>query len=229
MSKEVGLPIKILMGRLEGVSKKDAKNYCINLIEKYIDDPDTSFYRVKKHQDAFFYEIHQSGSGKSYLDSLIKLLDEQEGHVEVILPSSTNYIKVVKDGGFISLHLLPESERPEITDGVSAGAKMTANVKTASNFLRIGLSSLIISALTLASASVHHAISYSPNLDEKKAVPYVDLHRAISEMETLRINNPEKYISKLFLKDGIWDMETKDVKVNYKESVRQASENGEGK
>lgn len=214
-AKDMSTPISIIMGKLDGVSRKDAKEYCQNIIEKYVENPDAAFYRIKKHNDDYLYEIHEGGEGKSYLESLLEHIEVSEEPCEVIMSSATGYLKVVSDGGFLTFHLLPNNQDLTPTPGIEPKKAMTPNLSTGKHFLVIGLSTLVMSLGAVVAASSLHLMNFSEEVVKQNNPAHFDLHRVIGEMETLRQKNPDKYIKKMSFESGSWTIETGDVEVNY--------------
>lgn len=218
-NKEIGQPIAVIIGRLEDVSKKDAIEYAKVVIEKYLDNPENSFYRVLKHEGSYFYEVHEGGEGKSYLESLIEMASASEEHKEIIISSAKRHLKVVSDGGFFTFHVLPSSQRPPATEGIVAKKRMTPNASTGKTMLVTGISSVLMSIGMIASASVIHIMSYNTYETPERIMPQEEMHKAVAIMESFRAENPDRYISKVSFSGGSWDVQSKQVPVNYRNTI----------
>lgn len=140
-------PIRIMIGYLPNVSKKDAIEYARGWVARYFDAIDQSYVHVQPYLDGFAFEIHEGGLGKAYLPSVLKLISEGE---KVNIPTATRMTQItVAESGLVTL-MLPEDVDVEPTPGVSTGPSMRPYQGDARAWLVAGGGVFVIGMLVLA-------------------------------------------------------------------------------
>lgn len=165
--KETDEPNRVLIGTSPG-SRQDAESLARTHIERYFDMIDRSWIYTHEEPDVgFHYEIHEGGSGKPLLPSLLEI-DRSDGQGVVIKAENRHAIEVLTrpDHTLHSL-VLPESQSEGmITDARLRPAKklMRPYASTGREWVKAGIAMLSIGLLTLSIAGVIHK-SYSIAMD----------------------------------------------------------------
>lgn len=70
-------PIKIVIDFLEGVdSRADAIAYARGFISSHFDVPEQSGFYVMPYKDGYAFEVHEGGSRRAYLPSILRRIEE---------------------------------------------------------------------------------------------------------------------------------------------------------
>lgn len=165
--KETDEPNRVLIGTSPG-NRQDAESLARTHIERYFDMTDRSWIYTHEEPDVgFHYEIHEGGSGKPLLPSLLEI-DRSDGKGVVIKAENRHAIEVLTrpDHTLHSL-VLPESQSEGmLTDARLSPAKklMRPYASTGREWVKAGIAMLSIGLLTLSIAGVIHK-SYSIAMD----------------------------------------------------------------
>lgn len=79
MSKntETSLPVLLIVGTLENVSRKDAEIYVRGLMGRLCGSLEASGFYLEKTANGYHYEIQEGGEGKAWLPWILKALAEE--------------------------------------------------------------------------------------------------------------------------------------------------------
>lgn len=197
----ISMPNSILIGYYSDIKLSDLKLYLYNKAEEEM-VVKSAYYQIIKYESGYIWEIHEGGSGKGLLKSVIPLL---EIHKEVIIKTSRRNIKIKKkDNGLgIISYFLNESDESEPTKGVSFSDKMRPVKNTGYAMYILGKTVFIIGVLSLfLSYTFKYVI-----LDKEKELESRIMKSAspISKIDDIKkINLTENYIEKLEYRDNQW-------------------------
>ncbi|MBY0431888.1 MAG: hypothetical protein K2Q10_11865, partial [Rhodospirillales bacterium] len=123
-----GRPLKLVVGYLEGATKRDAEEYARGFIERYFASPKASYWAVYRHQNGYLYELHEGGRGLSYVPRLLKAFSSTGENRVFHIATVDRVVRFGMDQGRLQCELLPEktSVRPD-------------NIKPAGRMRRYGM------------------------------------------------------------------------------------------
>lgn len=172
---EIIYPDLVVFGFQEGTSLSDLKTYLKSKAEE-LGSLDLSHFNIIKKNGGFYWEIHDSGSGKGVLSSVLAILEEEH---EVVVKTSRRWVRVLKNrnGDGISSFLLNEDSEGKETEGVSYSDKMKSFSRKGNGFLYF---STVIALMGIISVFSTYIIKYEllkpvkeiDNSKSKVEVPY---------------------------------------------------------
>lgn len=205
------LPTSVLIGSLEDISIKDAESYCRMLIEKFTGDPLNSYFLLKEVDGEIYYEIQEGGNGKGYLASVIEKMAQGPG--DIIIPSVTRYLKVrVKEDGKI-FQILPEKEKPPVTEGVIRQEKMIPYQKESKVVFTLGMIGTLIGMGILLTCYIVYANQVRETPIQVFNEPMKEFPNIVWQMDKITSLNPTSYVSKLEYKNSRWSIKKKEFDV----------------
>jgi len=140
-------PDLILYGYQEGTSLSDLKVYLKSKAEE-AGGGDNSFYTIIKTKEGFFWEVHDSGSGKGTLKSVLKSL---ESNKNIIVKTSRRWVRVSKKkhGAGISSFLLNDDEEHTATEGILFAENMKSLSSKGNGLLYFGIVIALLGVISL--------------------------------------------------------------------------------
>ena len=203
----MSLPIRVLIGYLEGVKREDAVSFARNYAERHFDALDISYYYVQAFDDGFLWEIHEGGNRKAFLPSVIELFDTEN---EVYIETAERTLRLARQREGVEMLLLPESATDEQTQGIKASAPMKPVEDQGISWLIAGglffLAGLVV---VTASAVVNHLIASKDVEVIERGLEYQDL--PVSQINRLYENSPGTYIKALKYQNGEWVVERASI------------------
>lgn len=111
IEEPAGLPMLLLVGSLEGVSRRDAIAYCKGLIDKHVVAQEVAGFRVleQKEPKRFVYEVQEGGGSFSILDLLLERLATEPGPVRLRL-AQERFIEIADIKGEVVTLVFPSIE-----------------------------------------------------------------------------------------------------------------------
>lgn len=136
-------PIKVLVGYLSEVTEKDAKTFAMSVAERHNTSLDISWWFVMPFDNGYLYEVHEGGSGKAFMPSVVKYFQtalpaSPDEPIRAYIPSATRTVQVDKEIEGLSAMLLPESATEEASDFVAPSASMHAAIPERKGVLIVG-------------------------------------------------------------------------------------------
>jgi hypothetical protein len=108
-----GLATNVLIGYLEGVTKRDAEAYARSFAQRTLAPSGRGFFAVEPLWSGFLYEVQEGGPGRSYLPDLAREMDSNLGCL-VLIPSGRRVFEMSVRNGRPVGSLLPESRSREV-------------------------------------------------------------------------------------------------------------------
>lgn len=229
-------PQRIIIDFLEGTdNKKDAAAFARNFIETHFDAHGLCYWYVRPYEMGFIYEVHEGGSGREYIGSVVDMLNKDPRAV-VVVRSATRLLEIKRTrSGNYSAVLLPDGQPP--TSENFFYAKPTKRMKP---FKFKGLSILITGAAVFGVGAICLILSMLACLVAFVAQPRYSLDQATSFSnlplnqwsDLVRNTNVNTYVKTMRFENGRWQFETgqrkSEVDINQSPSGPQAvSEFGE--
>lgn len=137
------VPIRVLIGFLPDVSKRDALEFSQGLAEKYFEKITLAYFKVFPMDNGWAYEAHEGGSGRAYLPAILAKFEEHgafNGRDEssVIIKTATRFVEVTRTKDGLSSIFLPESSHVIPTPGILPSEKMDPAFDRRTGFLIAG-------------------------------------------------------------------------------------------
>lgn len=205
------LPIKLFLGKLDNVSKNDAKNYCRSLISKYFDDKENCYFAIKKHNTDVFYEVQEGGNKKSYLSSVVKFVQNQNiPYNELIFPSGTKNVKVKKIEDGVYFEILSDKDEDnkviEITEERKRTGTMTPYQSDKNGLLMFSAFVMIMGFSLVVTSYVLYFTKASVTTEKKLKSNFSSLQERLEDIK--EIDNDE-FVDKLYFENNKWKLITK--------------------
>lgn len=219
-NKHNDLPIRIFLGRLNNVSKQDARNYCKGLVNKYFEDRENTFYSIKKSEDFIYYEVQEGGNKKSFLPAIIKFI-ESEGDGKIIVPSGTKNIRIKKIEDSVIFEILTEEEednkeKSSYLSNVKRTGRMTPIEGDKTQLLAFSLSLLMLSFILLGVSYSLYFSKAAITIENKVDFKFKSFDENIEKMKEIR---SDEFISKLYFEKNRWNTEILDKDDNGKNEI----------
>lgn len=205
-------PNRIVIDFLEGVTNKsDAIAYARGFITSHFEVPEQSGYYVQPMRDGYAYEVHEGGSRRAFLPSILRVL-ENSPEATVSVRSGTRVLQVSKNprGSFNSV-LLPEELSSYLENVVEPDPKapnltpfQMDKVVWLFTGLAIGSLGALVFILSLAFFALDPSQSKLPtlNITETDKLPLAQWQRMVAQLDG---NN---YIAAMRFEGGSWRFET---------------------
>lgn len=208
-------PIQVLIGWLETSSRKDVLEHARGFAEDHIETLETAWIAMAEFRGGILFEIHEGGSGQSYLPELIEELSRDPGQV-LWVPSGTRLNRVVTlsiiDERPFSM-MLNEADSARVRESGQEPIRRSGRMKRLSSrgtsifvagatFFMISLSALLITLYLSA------AIDQQP-----VAIVSYDLgilpHSQITTLSTAL--RDDRWVSEIVYQDGFWRAEFEEI------------------
>jgi hypothetical protein len=210
---ESNVPLRILVGWAEGVSKNDAADIAKGFIQRRFDAVDASWYVTAAFMGGFFWEVHEGGKGSSYMPAIIEALTNDPGG-QHWFPSGDRIFQVMMRDGKPFGVLLQKSETNKIFDSGSlplrASGKMKRAVFKGTSVLYAGGGLFGSSVLFfLATAALYFFVA-----TPEPAIKDVNLSKLpASQWEKLTAIKPTEVVSRLEFEAGDWKVEKRPFEI----------------
>lgn len=205
-------PNRIVIDFLEGVTNRaDAIAYARGFITSHFEVPEQSGYYVQPLKDGYAYEVHEGGSRKAFLPSILRVL-ESTPDATVSVRSGTRVLQVSKSarGSFNSV-LLPEELSSYLENVVEPDVKapnLTPFQMDNVVWLFVGGGMALFGAVVFILSLAFFALDPSQlklptlNVTETDKLPLAQWQRMVQQLDG---NN---YISAMRFENGAWRFET---------------------
>lgn len=200
---------RMLLGWIPGVSRKEARQFVSDLVDKHCDSPTQTSYYLLPFEGGIAYEIHEGGPRRAFLPRILKhfAAARSEGkpasEVErLVLHTETRAVQVeLGAAGFISLQM-PESASVPATDWLEAGPGMQAVAPARWGVLIVGA---VVFATGIAASVASMATRYQPyEQPPAVSVKYLRDQLPTSQLRRLSAVPESMYVDKLEYRDGKW-------------------------
>lgn len=204
----VSAPNQLMIGFYSNVKKKDVERFIRARAESKM-SLKSAWYNIVRYEDGFAWELHEGGSGRGVLKSVIRLLDS-EPQVTICLSNET--IKVTRrtnHSGLVAFRI-PDSEDVEETPSIEYVDSMKPVLKSGLGLFVTGLVFAALGILAVFLASLFKFVLLNENEPYQHAKQVTDL--PISQIQKLEyVTNLEGdgvFIQSLIYKDGKWQVNT---------------------
>jgi len=208
-------PNRIVIDFLEGITNRsDAIAYARGFISSHFDVPQISGYYVQPYKGGYAYEVHEGGSRKAYLPSILKTLNENPD-ATLSIRSGTRVLQVSKGqrDSFNSI-LLPEELSSYLENVMEPDEKAHSltpfqmdNIVWLFSGATIGLIGGLIFIISLGFYALDPSQGKVPDLNVIPAeqLPLAQWRNMMSQL------NGENFIAAMQFKNGQWHFETRPV------------------
>jgi len=119
----ISMPKQLMIGYYANIKKKDLETFIYSRAESNM-SIGNSFFNIIKYEDGYIWELHEGGSGKGVLKSVIELLKTNE---DVVIPIDDRLVKISRknNSGGVSCYLLSKDDNISPTDGVKYHDSLT--------------------------------------------------------------------------------------------------------
>lgn len=204
----VNNPLSIVMGRIENVSKRDAKSYCRSMITRLYENPYECFYTLIERNDIYYYEIHEGGEGKGFLSAVLKHLDGKDDGATVTIGCAGKWVSATKYEGEVFFKLIPKQDQVMHPDEFLDTEKMRRWENDLKDLLPVSYIFSAAGGIVLLAAAILWGSSFWEN-EVKYEVPHAlsTLPDAMERMERMKSSATGTYVKKLEYKDGKWSVQ----------------------
>lgn len=220
-------PRFLMVGSLQGCSRKDMLAYAKGLAEKYVDTPEIARYRIQedKPNNRFLFEVHEGGTEYSILDNVLEAMARGD-KVRIALANGGHVVIEDEHGELYSLAYPEPAEDEEAGGAQLAGVPVQAYAGTKKldqvypinrGFLYAGVAVLSASVLALLVSGGYYikgTTNWGAQNDTALAVANLDFASGFDNnpvktfkdaVEAYRmVGRPISFIRK---KDGAWSYE----------------------
>jgi hypothetical protein len=205
-------PDRITVGYYSNIKESDLRTYLVNHAEKTL-NPYNAAYKIKKWRGGFLWELQESTTPKSCLESIAKEFDSKD-EGSLVIATNGRKVKVIlsKKDGWVSVdsYMLIEDDDQQC-DHLVFDAKMAPIYPSGESFFRVNLIIFFISFFCLASAlQVKHLLinkEVDPIFEIKEKIEPLD---KIKELERISYDS-NRYIKELSYRNGKWNTEIIDL------------------
>lgn len=206
-SNTLSAPIRILMGYLAGVSKRDASEFARSMAERYCSQLEIVNVGIYAYADGFVYEIQEGGDGRGYFPSILrKAQRENSQELSAILKSGERLVKIVLKPGALQCLLLPtetdaQPEPIEPTGSMSPLENLGYGFLLAASILFVsGFSALLVTGLLFRYAPPQPPAPIPPH--QQTALEYWN-HSGHFLYEKMP---PSQYLASMHYINGAWGL-----------------------
>lgn len=212
MKIKFSLPKQVMIGFYANIKKSDLKSYLRAKASNHM-LPDNTYFGIRKYQNGYLWELHEGGSGRGVLSSLVEKLETDDF---VIIETSDRNVKVLKKsvGEGISSFALNSDDIISPTEGIEFKDKLTPVKTTGFGFFVIssiyaGLGVFSAVGLLIFKYGLFHQPEPLKFVNENKELPVFQ----IDQVHSVLID-PNSYLYQLtYKKDVGWYMDKKEETV----------------
>ncbi|MCI4893951.1 hypothetical protein VB319_21415 [Vibrio parahaemolyticus] len=205
----VSEPIEFYMGYYAKVTKKEVKEYLFNFASANVTPIDNAFYNIVSYGEGYLWEIHEGGSGRGALTSIIEELDDSDS---VTIIKENFSLAVVKDEEKISVAKISAANLKyhKENKNIVFKDKMKKFTSSGYEFFVFSLIMLTASFILLGAAMVNRQ-------DEKNRITNEHLYESRTKSPMLEISKLNRYMtnenSGVYVKDMRYVVATNTWKI----------------
>lgn len=205
----VSEPIEFYMGYYAKVTKKEVKEYLFNFASANVTPIDNAFYNIVSYGEGYLWEIHEGGSGRGALTSIIEELEDSDS---VTIIKENFSLAVVKDEEKISVAKISASNLKyhKENKNIVFKDKMKKFTSSGYGFFVFSLIMLTVSFILLGASMVNRQ-------DEKNRITNEHLYESRTKSPMLEINKLNRYMtnenSGVYVKDMRYVVATNTWKI----------------
>jgi hypothetical protein len=209
------LPIDVIIGYLSSSNRKDVIEHARMYARDNFGGDGNAWLRILAFRDGSFFEVHEGGAGRSYLDEIVAELNEDPERV-VWLPAGTRSDRVIAVG--ISERrpygvVLSERESIKVR---SSGVPPVARIGTMQRLSTRGRGLILAGAILGVAGLAVLATGISLTAMRGGMLPLqanID-PSSLPHSQIIRVSEgilPERFVSRVFFQDGQWRAEFQDL------------------
>ncbi|HDV5624228.1 TPA: hypothetical protein RI821_002788 [Vibrio cholerae] len=205
----VSEPIEFYMGYYAKVTKKEVKEYLFNFASANVTPIDNAFYNIVSYGEGYLWEIHEGGSGRGALTSIIEELDDSDS---VTIIKENFSLAVVKDEEKISVAKISAANLKHHKENKNIVFKDKMKKFTSS-----GYGFFVFSLIMLTASFILLGASMVNRQDEKNRITNEHLYESRTKSPMLEINKLNRYMtnenSGVYVKDMRYVVATNTWKI----------------
>lgn len=205
----VSEPIEFYMGYYAKVTKKEVKEYLFNFASANVTPIDNAFYNIVSYGEGYLWEIHEGGSGRGALTSIIEELDDSDS------------VTIIKEN--FSLAVVKDEEKISVAKISAANLKYHKENKNIvfkdkmKKFTSSGYGFFVFSLIMLTASFILLGASMVNRQDEKNRITNEHLYESRTKSPMLEINKLNRYMtnenSGVYVKDMRYVVATNTWKI----------------
>lgn len=205
----VSEPIEFYMGYYAKVTKKEVKEYLFNFASANVTPIDNAFYNIVPYGEGYLWEIHEGGSGRGALTSIIEELDDSDS------------VTIIKEN--FSLAVVKDEEKISVAKISAANLKYHKENKNIvfkdkmKKFTSSGYGFFVFSLIMLTASFILLGASMVNRQDEKNRITNEHLYESRTKSPMLEINKLNRYMtnenSGVYVKDMRYVVATNTWKI----------------
>jgi len=207
-------PIQVIIGWIAESNRKDVIEHARGFAADHIETLASAWISVSPFRDGHIFEVHEGGSGLSYMPDVIEQLTRDPDQV-VWVPSGTVLnrvltIRIAEDHVFSTILTEAESAlvRSSGQEPLQRTGRMVRLVPKGTGALATGIALAAVGALTLMGAGYYSSLINQQPLPSRTFNPENMPHNQIIRLsEGIR---EDRWVSRIVFEDGQWraDFET---------------------
>lgn len=203
-------PIRLVMGYLPEVSRRDAIEYAQGIASKYFDQQGLAYYGAFEHANGFVYEVQEGGDGKAYAPGILQHFEEQgpfdsQRVDSVVVASATRMVQVQRLREGLSCVLLPQTATTEPTEWLKTSSPLEPALNRRRLFFMVGafmlgsgLTAMLTTGLFFRLQDFEPVPEVKPELVSASALPR-------SQWMKVASLPPNTYVKAIRFKNGKWE------------------------
>ncbi|MBC5852005.1 hypothetical protein [Vibrio metschnikovii] len=205
----VSEPIEFYMGYYAKVTKKEVKEYLFNFASANVTPIDNAFYNIVSYGEGYLWEIHEGGSGRGALASIIEELDDSDS------------VTIIKEN--FSLAVVKDEDKISVAKISAANLKYHKKNKNIvfkdkmKKFTYSGYGFFVFSLIILTASFILLGAAMANRQDEKNRITNEYLYESRTKSPMLEINKLNRYMtnenSGVYVKDMRYVVATNTWKI----------------
>lgn len=209
-TRPVARPIRLIIGYLPEVSRRDAIEFAQGIASKYFDQQGLTYYGAFEHDNGFIYEVQEGGDGRGYAPAIAEYFstlgpfDSQRVDC-VVIATATRKAQVQRQREGLSCILLPQSSAVEPTDWLVPSLPLEPALNRRTLFFKVGCFMLASGLAAMVSTGFFFRLQdFEPPPEVK---PEVISAATLPRSQWARIASlpSNTYVKSLRYKNGRWE------------------------
>lgn len=169
-------PVRLVIGYLPEVSKRDAFEYAQGVAEKYFDQPGIGYVNAFEHANGYLFEVQEGGNGKAYAPAIVDYF-ENEGEFEparqdrVVIQTGHRKVQILRLREGMTSVVLAESSSAPVDDWLKPTKALVPLLNRRTMLLKAGAAVMMTGLIALLSTGMYFRVQqfepFTPPASEK--------------------------------------------------------------